>query len=180
MTRSDPSPQIERPDSPQPMPTPAPALALDGPAFRVLRQFRQVFSAVRTHFHQVEKAAGLGGAALWALSLIAAEEGLGVTRLARAMGIHQSTASNLVKPLVERGFVAANKGSGSDRRTVALTATAAGHALLARAPAPFTGVLPQALSGLDEATLVRLEADLGQLLALLGADAAAADEPLGL
>jgi hypothetical protein len=35
-------------------------------AARVLRRFRMVFNAVKTHFQQVEKQAGIGGAQVWA------------------------------------------------------------------------------------------------------------------
>ncbi|HAV36987.1 MAG TPA: MarR family transcriptional regulator, partial [Massilia sp.] len=50
-----------------------------------LRQFRIVFNAVKNHFRQVERDAGLGGAQLWALSVIAQSPGIGVTDLARAL-----------------------------------------------------------------------------------------------
>jgi DNA-binding MarR family transcriptional regulator len=69
-------------------------------AARVLRQFRQIFNAVKTHFQQVEKIVGLGGAQVWALSVIRDAPDIGVCSLAQAMNIHQSTASNLVKTLV--------------------------------------------------------------------------------
>jgi DNA-binding MarR family transcriptional regulator len=148
------------------------------PATRVLRQFRIVFNSVKTHFRQVEREAGLGGAQLWALSVIARTPGIGVTELARSLDIHQSTASNLVRTLTTRGLISATR-EGSDRRGVALRALPGADALLARAPMPFAGVLPDALSSLDEATLQRLEADLGRLIALLAADEAAAQLPLG-
>ena len=45
---------------------------------RVLRQFRVVFNAVKTHFRQVEREAGVGGAQLWALSVIDRRPGIGV------------------------------------------------------------------------------------------------------
>ena len=35
-----------------------------------LRGFRQVFNAVKTHFRQLENRSGLGGAQIWALSII--------------------------------------------------------------------------------------------------------------
>ena len=54
-----------------------PAMA-DEPAARVLRQFRQVFNAVKTHFRQVEKTVGLGGAQVWALSVIRDIPGIGI------------------------------------------------------------------------------------------------------
>lgn len=141
------------------------------PSTRVLRQFRVVFNAVKTHFRQVEREAGVGGAQLWALSVIDRRPGIGVTDLARELDIHQSTASNLIKSLVERGLVATSR-EGTDRRSVSLRIQPAGAAVLGSAPLPFAGVLPDALSALDAATLSRLEQDLGKLIALLEADEA--------
>lgn len=139
------------------------------PANRVLRQFRVVFNSVKTHFRQVEREAGVGGAQLWALSVIERRPGIGVTELSRELDIHQSTASNLLKSLVERGLVATSR-EGLDRRSVALRIQPAGADVLRSAPMPFTGVLPNALSSLDPDTLARLERDLGKLIALLAAD----------
>jgi DNA-binding MarR family transcriptional regulator len=143
------------------------------PATRVLRQFRIVFNSVKTHFRQVEREAGVGGAQLWALSVIARRPGIGVTELSRELDIHQSTASNLIKSLTERGLVTAAR-EGMDRRSVALRISADGEAVLNSAPMPFAGVLPDALSSLDPGTLGRLEEDLGKLIALLEADESSA------
>lgn len=137
---------------------------------QVLRQFRLVFNAVKTHFQQVEKQAGLGGAQLWALSVVEARPGVGVNDLARALDVHQSTASNLVRALVQRSLIEAVKDE-HDRRMVRLRVLAAGQRVLRRAPGPFAGVLPQALSRLDPATLKRLQRDLGALIELLEAPA---------
>ena len=54
--------------------------AFSAPEVRVLRRFRLVFNAVKTHFQQVEKKAGVGGAQFWALSVIRAHPGLGACR----------------------------------------------------------------------------------------------------
>lgn len=143
------------------------------PTTRVLRQFRIVFNAVKTHFRQVEREAGVGGAQLWALSVIARMPGIGATGLAREMDIHQSTASNLVKALIQRDMVSTTRDR-ADRRSVALWVLPAGAEVLARAPMPFAGVLPDALASLDAATLVRLEQDLDKLIGLLAADEASA------
>jgi DNA-binding MarR family transcriptional regulator len=161
----------------QSSPADTPASVDPEPATRVLRQFRIVFNSVKTHFRQVEREAGLGGAQLWALSVIAQTPGIGVTELARALDIHQSTASNLVRTLTSRGLVSAAR-EGTDRRGVALRALPTADALLQKAPLPFAGVLPDALSSLDAATLARLEADLGRLIGLLAADEAGAQVPL--
>lgn len=152
-------------------------LPADAPPQRVLRQFRIVFNAVKTHFRQLERESGLGGAQVWALSVIDSQPGIGATNLARALDIHQSTASNLVRGLVERGYVSAAR-EGIDRRSVALRVLPSGKEVLARAPAPLAGVLPSALAALDDATLLRLEQDLGTLIARLDADEEAGKIPL--
>lgn len=161
--------------------TPARDLAVDAErqdeAAQVLRQFRQVLNAVRTHFQQVERKAGLGGAQVWALSLVQQHPGLAVGELARAMDINPSTASNLVKLLTERGMVQARR-EGVDRRAVQLHILPEGVEALRRAPGPFSGVLPEALNEMDATTLRRLRTDLGQLIVLLDADEKAARIPL--
>jgi DNA-binding MarR family transcriptional regulator len=147
------------------------------PAVRVLRRFRLVFNAVKTHFQQVEKQAGVGGAQLWALSVIAQQPGIGVGGLARAMDIHQTTASNLVKALLAQRMIVLER-SAADRRVAELRVLAAGQRVLRKAPGPFAGVLPQALERLDDATLQRLDRDLGALISALDADERAAGIPL--
>jgi DNA-binding MarR family transcriptional regulator len=148
------------------------------PATRVLRKFRIVFNAVKTHFQQVEKRAGIGGAQLWALSVVRDQPGIGVSGLAEAMDIHQSTASNIVKNLLAMELVAATK-DGPDRRAVQLHILASGSRLLRKAPGPFHGVLPDALVRLDAKTLARLDKDLAVLIEALQSDETAAGVPLG-
>jgi DNA-binding MarR family transcriptional regulator len=160
--------------------TSAAATAHDEPhegAQRVLRQFRQVFNAVKTHFQNVEKRAGIGGAQLWALSVIADKPGIGVNDLAAAMDVRQSTASNLVRGLVDKGLVKASR-EGPDRRAVQLTVLPPARRILANAPGPFAGVLPGALANMDPRALRRLEKDLAVLIEALGVDDKAATTPL--
>ena len=147
------------------------------PAARVLRRFRSVFNAVKTHFQQVEKKAGVGGAQVWALSVIQQQPDIGVGGLAKAMDVHQTTASNLVKAMVASDLVVARR-QASDRRATQLRLTPAGARVLKKAPGPFAGVLPQALATLDLETLTRLDSDLGKLLEVLQADERGASIPL--
>ncbi len=139
------------------------------PSARVLRRFRLVFNAVKTHFRAVETKAGISGAQLWALSVVHDHPGIGVSELARAMDVHQSTASNLLRVLIDEGMVVAGR-DGEDRRSVQLKTTPRGARALSKAPGPFTGVLPDALGRLDARTLARLDRDLGRLIEELGAD----------
>ena len=155
-----------------------PDTELSASAIRVLRRFRIVFNEVKSHFRAVEKRAGIAGAQLWALSVIRDQPGIGVGQLARAMDVHQSTASNLLKPLLEEGLVVSDRAH-ADKRLVCLQLSASGAKALRKAPGPFTGVLPVALSQLDARTLARLERDLGALITLLGGDERAGQVPLG-
>jgi DNA-binding MarR family transcriptional regulator len=165
------------PAMPVKVPTTAPVTLPTDPTVRTLRRFRLVFNAVKTHFRQVERLAGVGGAQLWALSVVRAAPGIGIGGLARAMDIHQTTASNLVRGLVARRMLAAER-NGVDRRTVSLSVLPAGRAVLRRAPGPFAGVLPEALARLERETLERLDHDLGLLIEALGTDEHAAGIPL--
>lgn len=165
---------LSSPSDPQPEP---PERADDEAARRVLRHFRSVFNAVKTHFQQVEKRAGLGGASIWALSIVRERPGIGVGALAVAMDVHQTTASNLVRALVDEGLVESRR-SGVDRRATQLKITRNGRRILERTPGPFAGVLPDALRKLDAGTLRRLDADLNTLLTLLHPDRRAARTPL--
>lgn len=144
---------------------------------RVLRRFRVVFNAVRRHFQQIERQVGLGGAQVWALSLVNGRPGLGIGEMAQLMDIHPSTASNLVKALLQRGLIRMER-LPQDRRSAQLFILPAGQDMLARVPGPFEGVLPMALGRLPVDTLARLDADLAELIVLLQADEAAGAIPL--
>lgn len=146
-------------------------------AVRVLRQFRLVFNVVKTHFQQVEKKVGVGGAQVWALHLVQQRPGLGIHALATAMDVRQPTASNLVRSMATQGLLQVRK-EGPDKRAVQLHLLPAGQDVLQRAPGPFEGVLPQALDNLDAATLARLERDLAELIGILGANERGAGIPL--
>ena len=145
---------------------------------QVLRRFRVVFNTVRGHFQQVEKQAGVGGAQVWALSVIRDQPGIGMGGLAKSMDIHQSTASNLVKALQKKDMLSMAKAV-VDRRNVQLTILPAGMAVLAKVTGPFEGVLPEALGQLPPETLARMDGDLLELIRVLKADEKAGGIPLG-
>jgi DNA-binding MarR family transcriptional regulator len=149
----------------------------DDTAAQVLRKFRVVFNAIRSHFRAIEKEAGIGGAQVWALSLIHTSPGAGVGHVAKSMDIHQSTASNLVKTLVSKQLITLTK-SAADKRSVELHITPVGTAILDKIPGPFEGVLPMALATLPSATLLRLNKDLADLTVALRADEEAGNIPL--
>lgn len=146
-------------------------------AAKALRQFRMVFSAVRSHFQSVEHRVGVGGAQLWALGVIGARSGIGVNELARVMDIRQPTASNLVRALAAAGLVTSQR-SARDRRLVELSITPSGRSTLKKAPGPYSGVLPAALQSMPAKELSDLTRSLDRLIQILGVDERAAVRPL--
>ena len=132
-------------------------------AAEVLGRFREVFRAAKLHFAAVQKIAGVSGAQLWALSEINAQPGLRVSDLTQKMSLHQSTVSNLVEKLNSAGLLRRVRGDG-DNRVVRLQLTSAGKKLLARAPNPARGVLPDALDKLDRRSLKKLSSALERLV----------------
>lgn len=127
----------------------------------------------------MEKRAGVGGAPIWAMHLIAQQPGMGVTQLAKAMDVHQSTASNLVRGLVKAGLIV-NEKSANDKRVVELYPLPQGLKLLKKVPGPYSGVLPQALSELDAKTLQGLERHLQALLQKMDIDERSAQTPMAM
>lgn len=147
-------------------------------ANEALRQFRVIFGAVRQHYQEVEKACGISGAQIWALSALRDSPGLKVSELAQALSIHASTASNLLDKIEKAGLIRRERNS-TDQRVVRLYLTDAGMRMVNDAPRPLTGILTHALSALPEATLARLNDDLRQLIAQMDtADVRDAQTPL--
>jgi DNA-binding MarR family transcriptional regulator len=129
----------------------------------VLAQFRILFRSVRTHYRQVERRAGVTGAQLWALAHLAEHRGARMGQLARALAIHPSTASNLVRRLESLALVLRER-KGRDQRTVQLYLTPKGARALSHAPQPLIGVLQQALSELPARSLDALGHQLDELI----------------
>lgn len=138
------------------------------PAHEALRQFRVIFSAVRQHFQAVEKACGVSGAQIWAMSALRQSPGMKVSELAQAMSIHTSTASNLLDKIEKAGLIRRERNS-VDQRVVRLYLTDNGEKALEKAPQPLTGILTHALGQLPDEALTRLHQDLATLIAHMGA-----------
>lgn len=132
-------------------------------AIRVLAQFREVFRAAKLHFAAVQRVAGISGAQLWALSELHDEPGLRVSELTKKMSLHQSTVSNLVEKLSAAGLIRRIREDG-DRRVVRLQLTGAGKKVIARAPKPARGVLPDVLAKLDKKELAKIHRSLDGLV----------------
>ena len=139
---------------------------LAGKSVDVLEQFRIIVKSIRRHYQDVERRAGLKGAQLWALAQVAEKPGSKVGDLAKAMALHQSTASNLLRALERQGLVTRER-QARDQRQVKLFATRKGLRVIRKAPRPLIGVLQQALSELPAARLHALHAELAHVITLM-------------
>ncbi|MDD3353583.1 MarR family transcriptional regulator [Zoogloea sp.] len=144
----------------------------------VLKQFRLIFGSVRQHFREVEQRCGISGSQLWLLHEIAHQPGIGVSELAIRLSIHQSTCSQLVDKLEGRRLVVKMRNP-DDLRRVGLQLGEAAVPVLAEAPGPVEGILPQALHGLTDDSLQQLHMRLAEVIAQLGKrDDPSAGQPL--
>jgi len=144
----------------------------------VLQQLRVVVRLAGTHSALLERATGLPGAQLWALHEVAAADGSTVGDLAQRLGVHQTTATNLLNRLEAQGMVLRERSS-ADRRVVHIRITPAGRKALRRAPGPARGLLPKVLDEMSPAQLRKVQAGLAVLVECMGGfDAARAAKPL--
>ena len=138
-------------------------MARDPTMQQVLQQFRLIVHSIKRHYRSIEAKSGVGGAQLWALSVIVTRPGITVTGLAMRLALHQSTASNLVNRLCELEFVSKERG-GPDQRVVQLHPTAKGRRVLRTAPRPVIGLLQQALMSLPQSRLAALNRELDEVI----------------
>jgi MarR family transcriptional regulator, organic hydroperoxide resistance regulator len=127
-----------------------------------LKKLRIVIRAAQRHSGWIEKQCGVTGTQLWIMQELAETPGLRVGEIAARLAIHQTTTSNLLDALEKRGYVVKAR-SAEDQRVVRLALTAAGGALVERAPKPARGLLTEALRKLDQNSLLQLKAGLQAL-----------------
>lgn len=138
----------------------------------VLKHFRVMLYSLHRQFQEVERVCGVTGSQLWALSYVAANPGAQTKALAREMIVHSSTATRLVERLVGQGLMTCARDA-SNQRSNRLVVTKAGRKVLSKAPGPFQGMLPDALSRLPQSALDTLHMTLQTLVAQIQA----ADSP---
>lgn len=134
---------------------------------RALAALKQIAGSARRRLAKLHEQSDLSGAQLWALWQVKKSPGLTLQDLASVLGVHQSTASNLVEKLDSGGLVR-KKRETADRRVVRLHVTAAGTQLLKKMPSPEQNALPEAMQQLTDEELRLLEQSLQLLTRKLG------------
>jgi MarR family transcriptional regulator, organic hydroperoxide resistance regulator len=147
-------------------------------ALDVLKKFRIIYGTVRQHFREVEQGCGISGSQLWMLQEVSKSPDIGVSELARRMSVHQSTCSQLIEKLVGKKLVKKVR-STEDQRRVGLFVTEAADAVMAKAPGPAEGILPEVLMALPMPVLQEIDASLAKIInQLRNRDYDLAEEPL--
>ena len=119
------------------------------PSTEVLDALRAVARELRVSGRSSEQRLGLHPAQLHALQQLAERPARSLAELAERTHTDPSSVSVVVQRLVERGLVVRTPAS-DDRRRTELSATAAGRALVRRAPESTTRRMERALSSMGE------------------------------
>jgi MarR family transcriptional regulator, organic hydroperoxide resistance regulator len=106
---------------------------------------RRVFQAVQEHSKRVEREIGLTGPQTWTIRVIADNEPIKISDIARRMYLHVATVVGIIDRLEMRGFVRRARDN-KDRRVVYVMLTEEGRTLFANEPQVAQSLL---LSGLE-------------------------------
>ena len=120
-------------------------------AARAMDSLRRVVHAIRIATRTSERAFGLSTAQLFVLRQLSATSGQSLSDLAARTRTTQSSVSEVVARLVRNGLVS-RAPSSIDRRRAVLSLTAAGEAVLAKAPETVQERLLRGFESLDEGT----------------------------
>lgn len=127
-----------------------PRLRRSAEAQAILDGLRRLVRELRLASSLAERTLKVSGAQLYVLHALAREDGLSVNELAGRTLTHQSSVSVVAAKLVQRGWVRGRR-SASDARRLELSLTAAGRALIRRAPEPIQDRLVAAIERLPGA-----------------------------
>ena len=120
-------------------------------------------SAGQKHTATIEKLCGVNGGQLWILAELEETPDLRIGALAKRLAANQTTISNLVEDLAQKGFII-RKRDPHDLRATLISLTKAGSKVLTKAPQPSRGVLPEALRQLDDKKIDQLNKSLQALI----------------
>jgi DNA-binding MarR family transcriptional regulator len=133
----------------------------------VMDALRRIVRDLRLSARGAERGAGISGAQLFVLQMLAEQPATSLNELAERTLTDQSSVSVVVKRLTDRKLVT-RKPSRVDARRIELNLTAAGRKLLERCPEPTQARLVGAIRRLQPAELSSLTAGLACLVREMG------------
>lgn len=151
--------------APEPTPNVSPAETSHEPtgASAAMESIRRLVRALRTSSAESERDFGLSAAQLFALRQIASQPHQSMSELAKRTLTSQSSVSEVITRLVDRGFVS-REISARDRRRAELALTDTGERLLAKVPET---IQEQLAAGFDRLTPIQQAGLAGGLEAWL-------------
>ncbi len=124
--------------------------------------FRRILRALRLAETETRVSAGISAAQLFVLRALSHQQGASLSELAERTLTDRSSVASVVDRLLLAKLVTRTTDA-RDRRRALIEITAAGRAVLTRAPQPPTALLVDALTLLSRATLVALSNGLTAL-----------------
>ena len=150
-----------------------PAPGYDPSVVTSLDAFRRILRALRLAARETLATSGLSAAQLFVLTALAEDDEASMSQLAERTMTDRSSVAAVVDRLVERKL-AHRRTSVHDRRRAAVSISAKGRALLAKAPAAPTVHLMTGLRDLPPSRRRRLAMDLRLLTKAMGIDTGSA------
>ncbi|MGA7826569.1 MAG: MarR family transcriptional regulator [Geobacteraceae bacterium] len=134
----------------------------------IIDNLRRVFQVVHGQSKKAERETGLTSPQLWTIKVIAEAESIRVSDLAHRIYLHPATTVGILDRLEKKGLVLRTR-SEEDRRVVHVSLTPAGLDIVEKSPEVAQGLLVAGLEKLSAQNLKKIEAGLGQMVTILGA-----------
>ncbi len=138
----------------------------------IVDSIRAVVRDLRISGRESEQKLGVTGAQLYVLEELSESPALSINELAARTFTHQSSASTIVSRLVERRLVTRSADRG-DARKLSISLTAAGRAVLRKAPQVAQTSLVAGLRELSRGDLKQLAKSLSVLTEAMGGQSSA-------
>jgi len=145
------------------------SISRDEEISETVQSLRRIVKAIEDYSQQVSSEFGVTGPQLWALKTILKQGALPLGQLSKKMYLHPSTVTGVVDRLESKGYVARGRDA-TDRRIVTVSLTAAGRALVRKAPSPVQGKMIYGLRKLKRDELHVIHESLRKLAEIVEAE----------
>jgi DNA-binding MarR family transcriptional regulator len=147
----------------------SPRISTDDEISETVQSLRRIVKTLEDYSQQVSGEFGITGPQLWALKTISEHDVLPLGQLSKKMYLHPSTVTGVVDRLESKGYVARGRDA-TDRRIVTVSLTAAGRALVKKAPSPVQGKMIDGLRKLKRDELHVIHESLRKLAEIVEAE----------
>jgi len=136
---------------------------------QIVASLRQIMRAVDLHSRRLVESCGLTGPQLTTLQLAARLGNATPSIIARRVHLSQATVTGILQRLESRGLIA-RQPSTTDRRSISISVTSAGQALLDAAPSLLQDQFRDQLRTLEPWEQQMILATLQRVAGLMGAE----------